>query len=236
MVTSKNLLALFFVFSILGSGLTSCDSGQNQNSTQTPPAAQEPQDVPADTENEPMPTPTPSVAPEIKIPDSLPPVAPSPSISPKVPDFGDTKPKPTPDNSRYKSVPKDTPMKPDVGNVEPDGKGGILAPRDEVMPEVKKPTPKAKADSKISATSKTSASAARKALFQKAVGFVPGSKDPKFQEYYKKLDTLVTKIEGQKPLTQESIDAVNKLNLEYPAEASKFNDAMQNVLPNKNGG
>jgi soluble cytochrome b562 len=232
MVTSKNLLALFVVFSLLGSCLTSCDSGQNQSSTETPPATQEAQEAPANTEAEP--TPSPYTAPEIKIPGSEPTITPSPSVLPNTPDLGKTKP--APDNSKYKSVPKDTPMKPDVGNVEPDGKGGILAPRDEVMPEVKKPTPKAKADSKISTTSKANASATRKAMFQKAAGFVPGSNDPKFQEYYKKLDTLVTKIEGQKPLTQESIDAVNKLNLEYPAEASKFNDAMQKVLPNKNGG
>jgi hypothetical protein len=237
MVTTKNLLALLFVFSIVGTGLTSCDSGQNQNSTVTPPATTEQsQDVPENADGEPMTSPSDTPTPEAKDPVTEPSTPPSTGIITPPTIVPPAVISPSPDNSGYKSVPKDTPMKPDVGNVESDGKGGILAPKDEVMPEVKKPAPKSKAESKTTGEAKTQAVATRKATFTKAVALVPGSKDAKFQEYYKKLETLVSKIEGQKPLTQESIDSVNKLNMEYPQEAMKFNEAMQKVLPTKKGG
>jgi hypothetical protein len=237
MVSSKKLLALVFVLSIAGTGLTSCGSDQNQNPTVKPSTATEQsQDVPENSDGEPMTAPSTTPTPEAKNPATEPSTPPSTGIITPPVTVPPAAISPSPDNSGYKSVPKDTPIKPDVGNVESDGKGGILAPKDEVIPQAKKPTPKSKAESKTTGEAKTKAVATRKATFAKAVALVPGNKEPKFQEYYKKLETLVSKIEGQKPLTQESIDSVNKLNMEYPQEATKFNEAMQKVLPTKKGG
>jgi hypothetical protein len=236
MVSAKRILVTLFSLSLLASGITSCDSGTNQKTETTPAATEKTSestvDVPQDSESEPAakdpgitpPSITPSVEPSIPNLEGATP-APSNPLTPNV--KPSVNPIIVPPAQNVPPVPKDSPLPDDQGAVEPDGKGGILSPN---PMEPKKPAPKPKTESKTQGQSATNAVANRKKVFAKALAIVP-NKDAKFNEYYKKLDELVTKVESQKPLTQEAIDSVNVLNQQYPAEAIKFNAAMQKVMP-----
>jgi hypothetical protein len=227
MVSAKKILVTLFSLSLLAGGITACDSGSNQKAETTEKSSEGTVDVPADSESE----------PSIKDPGITPPSI-TPSVEPSVPNLEGATPPTNPLTPNIKPsvspvivppAPKEEQLPDDQGAVEPDGKGGILSPN---PMEPKKPAPKPKTESKTQGQAATNAVANRKKVFAKALAIVP-NKDAKFNDYYKKLDELVTKVESQKPLTQEAIDSVNTLNQQYPAEAIKFNAAMQKVMPAK---
>ncbi len=223
MLSPNKVLATLFTLTILASGITSCGTGNktetpSSSSTTTTTTPESTVDVPADSEIEPNSTASKTAEPPIT---SSPKTSTPPYAA--IPDLKGATPEPlSPPSTTPKTTPSITPtpktQAPDVGNIEP-----------------KKPTPKPKSESKTKGQSVASAVESRKRLFAKALSEVP-NKDAKFNEYYGKLSTLVTKIEVQKPLTQESIDSVNQLNAQYPEQAVKFNTAMQKVMPAKRKG
>ena len=254
MVITKRILLSLLTLGFLLGGVSSCNSPETK--TETPAANSETSangtaDVPENSESEPdkgtsvtTPSPSPYVAP---------PVTPAPSDTPSPIEDSTPKPSVTP------STPPTNPLTPNV-KPEPIYPPAIEAPpvlvpptikpipsvkpkNDRVIPdnelpetidpikpiEPAKPAPKPKSESKTN-PNVNNAIANRKKVFAKAYELVE-NKDAKFIEFYKKLEVLVNKVETQRPLTQGAIDAVNKLTAQYPTEATKFNLAIEMVMP-----
>jgi hypothetical protein len=73
----------------------------------------------------------------------------------------------------------------------------------------------------------------RKALFTKAKAEVEKqNKTPKFEEYYQMLDKYLTKIEAEKTPSQENIDFIENLSVEYVEVANQFNQELKKLMAN----
>jgi hypothetical protein len=73
----------------------------------------------------------------------------------------------------------------------------------------------------------------RKELFTKAKAEVEKlNKTPKFEEYYRLLDIYITKIEAEKKPTQENIDFIDNLSVEYVENANQFNQELKKLMAN----
>jgi hypothetical protein len=73
----------------------------------------------------------------------------------------------------------------------------------------------------------------RKELFTKAKAEVEKqNKTPKFDEYYRLLDIYITKIEAEKKPTQENIDFIDNLSVEYVENANQFNQELKKLMAN----